>query len=90
MTTAFTSLPVEIQRQCVNYLDVAALKASRLTCRTLRDIAAEALFEVITLDLTGENADKFTKVVEDDRLQRFVRKVCLALGDSFIHQIYLK
>lgn len=47
----------------------------------MRDIAAEALFEVVALDLTGENADKFTKVVEDDRLQRFVRKVCQALGE---------
>ncbi|KAJ4335061.1 hypothetical protein N0V95_008998 [Ascochyta clinopodiicola] len=73
----FATLPVEMQRACINYLDAVSLKAMRLTSRDIRDIATEALFEVATLRLEPESAQKFTSLIENDRLRRYIRKLHL-------------
>jgi hypothetical protein len=75
MTLGFTTLPVELQHQCLNYLDTAALKSTRLVCRALRDIAAEALFGVATLQPTGQSADRFEELIRHDVFRRYVRQV---------------
>lgn len=77
MTTTFSSLPVEIQRECINYLDTAALKGTRLTSRALKDIATEALFEVATINYSKDSAKKFTDLCQDKALRRCIRQVSI-------------
>jgi hypothetical protein len=71
------SLPVEIQRQCINYLDTAALKSTRLTSGALKDIATEALFQVATIEFTRESQEKFTALVLNNELRRCIRQVSM-------------
>jgi hypothetical protein len=69
------SLPVELLRHCVNYLDTAALKEIRLTSRAFRDIATEALFDVATIRPAMESADKFATLIKDQELRRYIHTV---------------
>ncbi|KAH6633670.1 hypothetical protein C7974DRAFT_412648 [Boeremia exigua] len=85
--TTITSLPAEIQRQCINYLDTVALKAIRLTSQAFRDIATEALFDVATLDRTEESVDKFDTIINNDNLRRYIRTLHLGASSS-IHYIF--
>ncbi|KAF3038322.1 hypothetical protein E8E12_006189 [Didymella heteroderae] len=71
----FLTLPVEIQRRCVNYLDTAALKSTRLVCRALREITAESLFGVATLQFTRQSADKFQGLLQHDVFGRYIRQI---------------
>lgn len=73
--TTFSSLPVEIQRQCVNYLDTAALKSMRLTSQDIKDIATEALFQVATLTFTEESAETLSTLIKNNEIRRYIRKV---------------
>jgi hypothetical protein len=75
------SLPVEILRYCVVYLDTAALKKIRLTSRAFRDIATEVLFDVATLRVTKESADRLTTLIKNDDLQRYIREVGVSYKD---------
>ena len=75
MSVTFTTLPVEIQRHCLNYLDTPALKLTRLVCRALKDIAAETLFCVATLQVTEQSADRFQGLVRHDVFRRYIRQV---------------
>lgn len=75
MTTSFSLLPVEIQHQCVNYLDTASLKLIRLVSRALRDIAAEALFGVATLQAIEQSADRFRSLLKHDVFRQYIRQV---------------
>jgi hypothetical protein len=69
------SLPVELLRHCVNHLDTAALKETRLTSRAFRDIATEALFDVATIRPAMESADKFATLIKDQELRRLIHTV---------------
>jgi hypothetical protein len=73
--TNILSLPVEILRYCVGYLDTAALKETRLTSRAFRDIATEVLFDVATLRVTKESARRLTTLIKKDDLRHHVRTV---------------
>ncbi|XPS81290.1 hypothetical protein M3J09_013228 [Ascochyta lentis] len=77
MMPTFAALPVEVQRECINYLDAVSLKAMRLTCRNIRDMATEALFEVATLRLEPESVQAFTRLIENEKFRRHVRKLHL-------------
>ncbi|KAF1924602.1 uncharacterized protein M421DRAFT_277863 [Didymella exigua CBS 183.55] len=77
MVTTFSSLPVEIQRQCLNYLDTAALKSTRFVSRALSDIAAEALFGVATLRFTVQSANRFSGLLQHHVFRRYIRQINL-------------
>lgn len=79
----FLSLPVELQRQCLNYLDGANLKLVRLTCKSLSDVATEILFALVTLRVTEESADRFTNLVNDASLSRCIRTVYSPMAPSY-------
>ena len=79
MATTLLSLPLEIQRQCVNYLDTAALKSTRLTSQALKDIATEALFQVATLQFTKKSAGQFTALIKNDEIRRYIRQVSMGM-----------
>jgi hypothetical protein len=73
--TNILSLPVEILRYCVGYLDTAALKKTRLISRAFRDITTEVLFDVATLRVTKESAGRLTTLIKNDTLQQYIRTV---------------
>jgi hypothetical protein len=75
------SLPVEILRYCVRYLDTTALKETRLTSRAFRDIATEVLFDVATLRVTEESADRLTTLINQNDLQHYIRTVGVSSKD---------
>jgi hypothetical protein len=75
MNITFTSLPVEIQRECANYLDAVALKSMRLTSRAIKDVVTEALFKVALLQFTKQSAEMFTQLAVSKDLRCYVRKV---------------
>ena len=77
------SLPVEIRRHCINYLDTEALKSTRLTSSALKDIATEALFMVATIQATRksqatrESQERFTSLLQNNELKRYIRQVSM-------------
>lgn len=73
--TSILSLPAEILQHCVGYLDTAALKETRLTSRTFRDIATKLLFDVATIGITEGGADNFTALIGQDAFRPYVRTV---------------
>lgn len=73
--TSIPSLPVEILRYCVNYLDTADLKEVRLTSSTFRDIATEALFNVATIRPTIQSRDRFATLIKNEDLRRYIHTV---------------
>ena len=73
-----SSLPVEILRYCVNYLDTAALREIRLTSRALRDVATEALFGEATIRPDAESKDKFTALFESREFRRCIHSVSVS------------
>lgn len=75
------SLPTELQRQCVNYLDGANLKSVRLTSRHFRDIATELLFALVAVRVAEGSAYGFTSLVNDVSLRCCIRTVL----DSMAH-----
>lgn len=75
MTASFPSLPVEIQRQCISFLDTAALKSMRLVSPIIKDVTTEALFEVATLRFTEDSAEKFTTLIKNNEIRRYIRTV---------------
>lgn len=77
MEVTITTLPVEIQRHCLNFLDTAALKSTRLVCRALKDITAEALFGVATLQTTEQSAGKFQSLIWHECFRRYTRQVSI-------------
>jgi diphthamide synthase subunit DPH2 len=79
--TNILSLPVEILRHCVGYLDTAALKRTRLISRAFRDIATEVLFDVATLRVTKESAERLTTLIKKDDLRHYIRTVSVPSKD---------
>jgi hypothetical protein len=79
--TNILSLPVEILRYCVSYLDTTALKETRLTSRAFREIATEVLFNVTTLRVTKESAGRLTTLIKKDDLRQYIRTVGLPSKD---------
>lgn len=69
------SLPVEVLQHCVGYLDAAALKETRLTSRTFRDVATKSLFDVATIRITKGSAETFTALIKEDELRTGIRTV---------------
>ncbi|KAF3008567.1 hypothetical protein E8E13_007216 [Curvularia kusanoi] len=76
MTSIF-SLPVEVLQHCVGYLDTAALKETRLTSRTFRDVATKSLFDVATIRVTKGNAETFTALIKEDEFRPCIRTLYL-------------
>jgi hypothetical protein len=81
MTASFLSLPVEIQRQCIGFLDTAALKSMRLVASFIKDVTTEALFEVATLRFTEDSAEKFTTLIKNDEIRRYIRTVSIQVPE---------
>jgi hypothetical protein len=77
MATVFLLLPVEIQRHYTNYLDTAVLKSARLTSSAPKDIATEALFEVAMIRFTRESQEKFTGLLWNNELRRYIRQISM-------------
>jgi hypothetical protein len=69
------NLPVELQRHCVQYLDVATLKSLRTVNKSVFALATEALFHTVSLLHSDESASKYTQILEDSKLSPLVRKV---------------
>jgi hypothetical protein len=79
--TDISSLPVEILRYCVEYLDTVALKETRLTSRAFRDIATDVLFDVATLRVTKESAERLTRLIQKDEFRHYIRTVSILSKD---------
>lgn len=77
MSVTLTTLPIEIQRQYLNYLDNTTLKSTRLVCSVLEDIAAEALLSVASLQSTEQSADSFQGLIRQGRFRRYIRQVSI-------------
>ncbi|KAJ8106119.1 hypothetical protein OPT61_g9752 [Boeremia exigua] len=83
--TTISSLPVEIQRQCLYYLDGAALKSIRLASRAFRDITTEVLFGVATLRVTEAGAVDFTSLIKNATFRRCIRTLELGTESETYH-----
>lgn len=73
--TDISSLPIEIQRQCISYLDAASLKELRLTSRAFRNGATEALFREVTVRVQEGSISNFSKLLANDEFRRCIRTV---------------
>ncbi|KAF2678099.1 hypothetical protein K458DRAFT_480996 [Lentithecium fluviatile CBS 122367] len=71
----FFQLPVELQRGCIQCLDVEGLKSFRLVNKDALAIATETLFGTVNLLPTYDNAEKLSFVREDATLNPLVRRV---------------
>ncbi|KAF1954577.1 hypothetical protein CC80DRAFT_475821 [Byssothecium circinans] len=74
---SFTTVAKELQLYIVQYLDIPALKALRLVCRTASAIAVVQLFHTITLRFTDGSATRLKQILADDKLRPLVKKVIL-------------
>jgi len=83
------ALPAEIKRQCFNYLSGASLKSVRLTSKALADIATEALFALVTINVTVESARRFTTLIKNASIRRCIRTVGTAIAHPFISSWWL-
>jgi hypothetical protein len=68
-------LPFGIQRHCVQYLDIKALKSLRTTNKAILPLSTEKLFHTISLFPGQESSTKFTHVLENTNLNPMVRKI---------------
>jgi hypothetical protein len=76
------NLPVELQRHCVQYLDVATLKSLRTVNKSILALATEALFHTVSLFHHDESATRYTQILEDSKLSPLVRKVVFDTSNS--------
>lgn len=69
------NLPIELQRNCVQYLDIKALKSLRTVNKAVLPLSTEKLFHTISLFPGEESSAKFTQVLENGDLNPLVHKV---------------
>jgi hypothetical protein len=81
MSTTFTSLPAEIQRECISYLDTVTLKSMRLTSHATKDLATETLFEVASIDPSQDSVENFLQLTSNGDFKRCIRKVRIVCVD---------
>ncbi|KAF2445409.1 hypothetical protein P171DRAFT_472183 [Karstenula rhodostoma CBS 690.94] len=85
--TSFSSLPVELQQQCAQYLDIGTLKNLRLASRqTIRNLGSEALFETVVLKFEASSADRFNQVLGDEALRGLVKRIVVDGQDGTSHE----
>ena len=70
----FFQLPLELQRQCVQSLDVATLKSFRVVNKSALALATESLFSTVNLLPTDGSAEKYSHILNDARLKLLVRR----------------
>lgn len=78
----WTSLPVELQRQCLQSLDVASLCSLRLANKSISTIVTEILFQSVSLQPDEESAEKFHSVLGEEELRALVRTVIFNTSDD--------
>jgi hypothetical protein len=74
---SFTTITIELQASVVHYLDIPALKALSLTCRTISAIAVVQLFHTVVLRFTDNSAARLKQVLASDRLRPLVKRIIL-------------
>ena len=74
------NLPIELQRYCVQYLDVKTLKSLRMVNKEARSLSTEALFRTISLFAADESVSRYLWVL--DEFQPLVRKVIFNTSSS--------
>jgi hypothetical protein len=75
-------LPVELQRHCVQHLDIKTLKSFRTVNKAVLPLSTEALFHTIALFPGEESSTKFAHVLENSNLNPLVRKVIFETSSS--------
>ncbi|KAF2248195.1 hypothetical protein BU26DRAFT_458336 [Trematosphaeria pertusa] len=75
-------LPIELQRQCVQFVDPEFLKSLRFVSKDALPIATEALFSTIVLQPSDESAAKYTHILESEKLNPLVRTVIFNTDDD--------
>ncbi|KAF1962027.1 hypothetical protein CC80DRAFT_574837 [Byssothecium circinans] len=78
----FVSLPVELQRECVRGLDLESLKAFRLVSKTTLALPTEELFSTVGLMPSDESVERYTNIINDEKLNPLVRKVVFNTSDD--------
>ena len=76
------SLPSELQRQCIEKLDVENLKALRLATKSILELSTAILFQTVNLKHSDESADKFFSIHKNRRLRSYVRRITLNTSDD--------
>lgn len=71
----YSHLPVELQRECLQLLDVPSLKSLRLTSKSTLVLATEALFRIVNVLPNEESAEKYHYVLKNKKLKSLVRRV---------------
>lgn len=83
---SFSSLPVELQQQCAQHLDIGTFKNLRLASRqTVLNLGTEALFETIVLKFNASSAERFNKVLGDDLSRGLVKRIVVDGQDGTWH-----
>lgn len=82
------SLPVELQRQCLEALDVSTLKSFRLVSRPISWLATELLFSTLSLQPCDESAENIRHVVENEKLRLLVRTIVFNTSDDPYGSLY--
>ncbi|KAF2874779.1 hypothetical protein BDV95DRAFT_563582 [Massariosphaeria phaeospora] len=76
----FTSMPVELQCQCIQSLDVPSLKAFRLVSRSSARIGFDELFRTVVLGFSDESVARFAQVLGDERTKPLVKNIVVEIG----------
>ncbi|PVH99350.1 hypothetical protein DM02DRAFT_615130 [Periconia macrospinosa] len=76
------TLPIELQRQCLQAVDVPTLKSFRLANKSVSTLATEILFSIVNLKSNRTSADNFNNIVENDALRLLVRTVIINTSDD--------
>ncbi|KAF2198934.1 hypothetical protein GQ43DRAFT_399845, partial [Delitschia confertaspora ATCC 74209] len=76
------NLPVELQFQCLQPLDIETLKSFRLVNKALSTLATEILFRTVSLLPTDTSAEKYTKILENERLKPLVRRIIFNTSEN--------
>ncbi|KAJ4363517.1 hypothetical protein N0V83_009812 [Neocucurbitaria cava] len=71
-----SQLPVELRRQCLEYLNVETLKTVRLINKELGSLGTEILFRTAILNNWDDGADNFVNIVQSS-LNSLVRRVVI-------------
>ncbi|KAJ4298128.1 hypothetical protein N0V90_006027 [Kalmusia sp. IMI 367209] len=75
-------LPVELQRQCLQQLDVPTLKSFRLVNKAVLELSTEILFGTVSLYPSDESAEKYTAILENETLRALVRTAIFNTNDD--------
>lgn len=67
---------------CYSKDSLRALQELRLSCRTFCNIATPVLFERVGLYPWQESRKRYGKILEDNKLRKYVRDLCINTVDE--------